>query len=122
VKWVGKPGAFLLAISLVSSPLLACVFPNNALTAEERECCRRMAGQCGDALSAHSCCKSTVRDADPYISNSRSTISVPVHMQVAILPVAVGLVSSNSDSLFFVRSKIRAPAESPPEKTSILRI
>jgi hypothetical protein len=122
VKRIGKLAALLLAVALLSSPLMACLQPGNALTAEERECCRQMAGKCGDALSPHSCCKSTVRDADPYLSNSRSTISVPVHMQVAILPVAAGLLSSNSGSLFFMRSKIRAPAESPPEKTSILRI
>jgi hypothetical protein len=122
VKWVGKLAALLLAVSLFSSPLMACMFPDNVLTAEERECCRQMAGKCGDALSSHSCCKSTVRGAAPYISSPRLTISLPVHIPVAILPVAADLVLSNNDSLFFARSKIRAPAESPPEKTSILRI
>jgi len=121
VNWAGKFTALLLAVALFSSPLMACLQPGNALTAEERECCRQMAGKCGGEFS-HSCCKSTLRDAVPYISSSRSTISVPLHVPVAILPVAAGLVSRNSDSLFFARSKIRAPAESPPEKISILRI
>src|SRR5579871_137374 len=48
----------LVAIILVPS-VMACVLPASSLSAEERACCREMAGNCGemDMPSSHSCCK-----------------------------------------------------------------
>jgi hypothetical protein len=40
--------------------------PNAEMTAAERECCKKMAGQCGDMgmAKSHPCCKVTARPAD----------------------------------------------------------
>jgi hypothetical protein len=47
-----------------------------------------MAGECGKMPASHSCCKTTVRDSDPYLSNSRDQISAPDQATLAILPVS----------------------------------
>jgi hypothetical protein len=122
VKSVGKLAALVLALSVFASPLMACLLPDATLTAEERECCRKMAGECGKTPSSHSCCKTTVRDADPYLINSRLQISAPAQATMAILPASEILGLPDLISQFVISSDAHAPPESPPVKTSILRI
>src|SRR5947209_20461799 len=88
VKSVGKFAVLLLALSIFASPLMACLQPDSTLTDEERECCRKMAGECGEMPSSHSCCKMPVRETGPYLSNSRLHISVPAQTTLAILPAS----------------------------------
>jgi hypothetical protein len=122
VKSVGKFAVLLLALSLFASPLMACLLPNSSLTGEERECCRQMAGKCDEMPSSHSCCKTTVRDTDPYLSNSRVQISAPAQATLAILPVSEIIGLPDLISQFVISSDSHAPPESPPVKSSILRI
>lgn len=81
-----------------------------------------MAGDCGEMPASHSCCKTTVRDTDPYLSNSRVQISVPDQATLAILPISetIGLPELISQSV--TSSDAHAPPESPPVETSVLRI
>lgn len=122
MKSVCKFAGLLLALSVFALPLMACLLPDASLTTEERECCRKMAGECGKMPSSHSCCKTTVRDADPYLINSRLQISAPAQATQAVLPV--GEITGLPDliSQFVISSDAHAPPESPPVKTSILRI
>ncbi len=122
MKTVCKLAALLLALSVFASPLMACLQPNATLTTEERECCRKMAGECGKMPSSHSCCKTTVREIDPYLSNSRVQISVPAQATLAILPVNEIIGLPDLISQFLTSSDAHAPPESPPVQTSILRI
>lgn len=122
VRSVCKLAALLLALSVFASPLMACLQPDATLTTEERECCRKMAGECGKMPSSHSCCKTTVRDTDPYLSNSRVQISAPAQATLAILPVNEIIGLPDLASQFVISSDAHAPPESPPVKTSILRI
>jgi hypothetical protein len=121
MKLVGKLAVLLLALSIFASPLMACLQPDATLTSEERECCRKMAGECGEMPSSHSCCKTTIRDSDPYLSNSRVQISAPAQ---ATLAIAVSEIIALPDliSQFVTSSDAHAPPESPPVETSILRI
>ena len=122
VRLVCKLAALLLALSVFASPLMACLQPDATLTTEERECCRKMAGECGKMPASHSCCKTTVRDTDPYLSNSRVQISAPAHAAQAVPPVSEIIGLPGLVSQFVTSSDAHAPPESPPVKTSILRI
>jgi hypothetical protein len=122
VRSVGKLAVLLLALSIFASPLMACLLPDATLATEERECCRKMAGECGKMPSSHSCCKTTVRETDPYLSSSLLTISAPAQATVAVLPVSETVGLPDLASQFVTSSDAHAPPESPPVETSILRI
>ena len=122
VKLAGKFAVLLLALSLFGSPLMACLQPDSTLTDEERECCRQMAGDCDEMPASHSCCKTTVRENEPYLSHSRLSISGPPQATLAILPVIQGSDLAEGIFQFAASSDAHAPPESPPSRTSILRI
>ena len=122
MKSVCKLAALVLALSVFASPLVACLQPDATLTNEERECCRKMAGECGKMPTSHSCCKTTVRDTDPYLSNSRVQISALAQATVPVLPASEIIGLPDLISQFVISSDAHAPPESPPLTTSVLRI
>jgi hypothetical protein len=122
MRSVCKLAVLLLALSIFASPLIACLQPDATLTTEERECCRKMVGDCGKMPSSHSCCKTTVRETDPYLSNSRLPLSAPAQATVAILPVSMTIGLPDLASQSAPLSDAHAPPESPPAQPSILRI
>src|SRR5260370_7420861 len=93
---------------------MACLQPNATLTTEERECCRKMAGECGKIPASHPCCKTTVRDTDPYLSNSRVQISAPAQATIAILPASEIIGLPDLISQFVISSDPPPPPQSPP--------
>jgi hypothetical protein len=66
LKLVQKVAVFALAVLFAALPVMACVVPKAAMTAAERECCKKMAGQCGDMgmAKSHPCCQVTATPAD----------------------------------------------------------
>ena len=54
-------GVLASAVVFVVLPVMACAAPNAAMTPDERECCKKMADQCGHAgmAKSHSCCETT---------------------------------------------------------------
>jgi hypothetical protein len=122
VRSLCKLATLLLALSVFASPLMACLQPETTLTSEERECCRKMAGDCGEMPASHPCCKTTVRDTDPYLSNSRVQISAHAQATPAILPVSEIIGLRDLVSEFVTSSDAHLPPESPPVETSVLRI
>jgi hypothetical protein len=58
VKFAVKDGVPLLVLLLASLPVIACTIPGAAMTAGERDCCKRMANQCGHSgmAKSHGCC------------------------------------------------------------------
>jgi hypothetical protein len=66
LKLLIKVGVSALALTLVTLPVAACVLPGAAMTSAERECCKKMAEQCGDMgmAKSHPCCKVTATPAD----------------------------------------------------------
>lgn len=81
-----------------------------------------MAGDCGEMPASHSCCKTTVRDADPYISSSRLQIAAHAQVTIAVVPVSQTIGLTDLLSQFVTSSDAHAPPESPPVETSVLRI
>ena len=61
LKLLIKVGVSALALMLAALPVAACVLPGAAMTSAERECCKKMAEQCGDMgmAKSHPCCQPT---------------------------------------------------------------
>jgi hypothetical protein len=55
--------ALVLGVLLVwgLGPQLACFMPDQALTPDEMDCCKGMAGDCSSANMSHACCQTAVR-------------------------------------------------------------
>ena len=75
LKLVQKVAVFALAVLFAGLPVMACVAPNAAMTAAERECCKKMAGQCGDMgmAKSHPCCQATATPADFHALKTASS-------------------------------------------------
>jgi hypothetical protein len=75
LKLLIKVGVSALALMLAALPVAACVWPGGAMTSAERECCKKMAEQCGDMgmAKSHPCCKVTATPADFHALKTTSS-------------------------------------------------
>ena len=121
-----KVGVFALAALFAAMPVMACALPDAAMTAAERECCKKMARQCGDMgmAKSHPCCQSTATPADLH---ALKTASSQLHHVSLILSHTLP-VTSRADvdfSLAQWSSRVSC-SHSPPglasTTTTILRI
>src|SRR5947209_20002878 len=99
---VQKVGVFALAVLFATLPVMACVLPNAAMTAAERECCKKMARQCGDMgmAKSHPCCQSTATPADFH---ALKTASSQLHHVSLILFHAVPLTTQTGAYVSFAQ-------------------
>lgn len=72
--------------------------------------------------ASHSCCKTTIRDADPYLGNAQVQISAPTQATLAVLLASEIIALPDLISQFGTSSDAHPPPESAPVTTSILRI
>src|SRR5690349_22305697 len=85
MKVVGKVGVSVLSLLLLAMPVMACLIPETAMSAAERDCCKRMAQECGKTgmPQSHSCCQTTtVPDHFAAIKNAPDVNSVHVTLAV----------------------------------------
>ena len=122
LNWACKLAAAILALSVLASPLMACMVPGETFTESERECCRHMAEHCGSAMmpDSHSCCKVTVRHSDSYLANSRFNAGIAYSVTTHVTGMDVWAPATFSQAQLFMQA--HSPPESPPETLSILRI
>jgi hypothetical protein len=82
VKLVIKVGVSALALMLAALPVAACVLPGAAMTSAERECCKKMAEQCGDMgmTKSHPCCRVPATPADFHALKTTSSQLDPVSL------------------------------------------
>src|SRR6266849_5362718 len=61
-----RVGVLVLTVLFVALPIIACALPYAAMTPAERDCCKKMAGLCGDMgmSKSHPCCQVTITPAD----------------------------------------------------------
>jgi hypothetical protein len=86
-----RVGVFALAVLFAALPVMACAVPNAAMTAAERECCKKMAEQCGDMgmTKSHPCCQGTATSADFHALKTPSSQLHHVSLVLShTLPVA----------------------------------
>ncbi|MCU1308749.1 MAG: hypothetical protein JWN45_3444 [Acidobacteriaceae bacterium] len=125
VRVAAKVRASTLALLLAALPVIACTIPGAAMTAAERDCCKRMAEQCGQPgmAGSHGCCQTQVSPSDFHVlkvSSSQLDHSlVDFHAQPVELPTI-------TDSQLIFTANIASPTPSPPglaySATSVLRI
>ena len=125
VRLAVKAGVSVLAMLLAALPVMACARPGAEMTAAERECCKKMAAQCGGSgmMKSHGCCQTTVSpDKFDAMKTSSSQIdhSLP-HLCAPFVP----LEAPAPQQLAFA-TNIASPPHSPPgllfSATTILRI
>ena len=75
LKLLIKVGVSALALILAALPVAACVLPGTGMTSAERECCKKMAEQCGDMgmAKSHPCCKVSATPADFHALKTASS-------------------------------------------------
>ncbi len=121
-----RVGVFALAVLFSALPVMACALPDAAMTPAERECCKKMARQCGDMgmAKSHPCCQSTDTPADFH---ALKTTSSQLHHVSLVLSHTLP-VTSQADAHFSLpqwSSRVSC-TQSPPglgsTTTTILRI
>src|SRR5258708_40333218 len=92
LKLAQKAAVFALAVLFAGLPVMACVVQNAGMTSAERECCKKMAGQCGDMgmAKSHPCCQLTATPADFH---ALKTASSQLHHVSLVLFHALPLTS-----------------------------
>ena len=126
MKPFGKVGVSLLSLLLLATPIMACLVPAAAMTAAERDCCKRMAQECGNKgmPQSHSCCQTTtVPDHLAAIKSSSDLNSrhPTLFVAYAIHPAATVATLPESGSSPWI-TDIHSPPVSPPVAVSVLRI
>jgi hypothetical protein len=123
---VYKAVVSVLSLILLATPIMACVIPAAAMTAAERDCCKRMVQECGKKgmPQSHSCCQTTtVPDHLPAIKTSSDVESKhPVLVFAHALPPIPSVATMAEFSPSADTIDIHSPPVSPPVTVSILRI
>jgi hypothetical protein len=102
------------------------VLPGAAMTSSERECCKKMAGQCGDMgmTKSHPCCQVTATSADFHALKAPSS---QLHDFGLVLSHALPL-TPQADAYFSLAqwssrvSCTHSPPGLEPTTTTVLRI
>jgi hypothetical protein len=98
MRLAAKVGVSILALMLAVLPVAACVVPDAAMTSAERECCKKMAEQCGDMgmAKSHPCCKVTATPADLHALKTGSS-----HLDHVSLVLSHALPLTAQTELYF---------------------
>jgi hypothetical protein len=109
-----KVAVFALAVLFVALPVMACAVPDAAMTPAERECCKKMAGQCGDMgmAKSHPCCQVTATPADFH---ALKTASSQLHHVSLVLFHGLPLTAQTDANFSFAQWSSRVSCtHSPP--------
>ena len=126
LKLAQKIAVVALAGLFAGLPVMACLVPNAAMTAAERECCKKMAGQCGNMgmAKSHPCCQVTATPADFHALKTAS--SQLVHVSLVLLHALPPTAQTDSYFSLAQWSSRVLCTHSPPGQeslnTTILRI
>jgi hypothetical protein len=121
-----KVGVFGFAVLFAALPVMACAVPAAAMTPAERDCCKKMAEQCGDMgmAKSHPCCQSI---ATPAYFHALKTASSQLHHVRLVLFHALPLTAHADPYCSLAQWSSRVSCtHSPPGleslTTTILRI
>jgi len=126
VRLAAKVGVSALALLLAALPVMACTIPGAAMTAVERDCCKRMAQECGKTgmKQSHSCCQTT--PVPDHLSALKSSSDIgSKHLAPIVLhglPTMLAVAAVPDSGLPLLAPDIHSPPVSPPASISVLRI
>ena len=117
---IRKFACFVIALVVLSVPILACALPGQEMSEEEQNCCLHMADECGSSQmgESHSCCNKL-----PQIGASVLQVTnkyAPVALDA--IQIAPDLQPNVTTMVAAVLPRVNAPPESPPGQPSVLRI
>ncbi len=118
--------ASMLCALLLGAPIMACVVPDAQLSADEKQCCKEMAGECqktGSRMPAsHSCCNTVIQPRNDLLPSASVSFSVPLADWTAPdAPPAVPQIESLSRYSFWL-TRTHAPPGPTLDASSPLRI
>jgi len=118
--------ASALCTLLLGGPIMGCLVPTAQLSAEEKQCCKEMAGECQGADSgmpkSHSCCDTVVRPHNDLLPSASVPLSAAHSNRIAFdTPLAVPKIEG-LDRFGFLLVRAHAPPGSALEASSPLRI
>jgi len=123
MRLIGKVAVSLL---LLAMPIMACLVPAAAMTEAERDCCKRMAHDCGNSgmMKSHSCCQSTT--VPSYLGTIKSSFdSNSTHFGLVFthaLPPMLRIATAPEFGSSPWAADIHSPPISPHVAISVLRI
>jgi hypothetical protein len=114
-------GVLLLGLTF-GSPVMACLIPGVEMTTAERECCHKMAYECGPSAmaSSHTCCQ-TSPQRDSAVSPT-PTYSPARYFTMAVIPQGAAAVSQYASISRQLPTLEVPPPEPSPACSSVLRI
>ena len=100
-----------------------CLVPNARMSAAEKECCQKMAGQCDMNMAAkHPCCQKIVQHHDDaYLNDFSHFVAPPLSSYVAMLESGFSIHAPAQSFVLFERLG-RLPHDPPSPSVEILRI
>ena len=125
MKLLIKVGVSALALMLAALPVAACVLPSAQMTSAERECCKKMAGQCGDMgmAKSHPCCQPTGSATDLHALKVASSQDHSSLVVLQGLPIsAQGVPCLSLAPMAFQVSCTHSPPGLESLTTTVLRI
>jgi hypothetical protein len=120
MSWSFRTLALGVVLAWGLAPQLACLMPDQALTAAEMDCCKGMTGDCSSANMSQACCQTTVRtdvgiaakvvrDVAPRLDVAAATTDILPHVFFAF----DGQPPRQAD---------HAPPDNPRNSSQVLRI
>jgi hypothetical protein len=118
MRLAAKAGVAILALLLAALPVMACVTPGTTMTPAERECCKRMAEQCGHSgmAKSHGCCQI---QASPSNFEVLKSSSFQLSCSFADLHVQPPTFQATGDSPLLVIATIASEPHGPPGLSSV---
>ena len=126
MRRIGRIGVSLLSLLLLATPIMACLVPAVAMTQAERNCCKRMAHDCGNGgmMKSHSCCQSTTISS--HLATIKSSFdSSSIHLGLVFahaFPPTPRVDATHEVASAPWAADIHSPPVSPPGSISVLRI
>jgi hypothetical protein len=126
MRRIGRIGVSLLSLLLLATPIMACLVPAVAMTQAERDCCKRMAHDCGNGgmMKSHSCCQSTTIPS--HLATIKSSFDgSSVHLGLVFahaVPSTLRIATIPEGASSPWATDIHSPPVSPPASISVLRI
>jgi len=113
VRLAAKIGVSTLALLLAALPAMACAIPGAVMTAAERDCCKRMANQCGHSgmAKSHGCCEIQTAPNDFHALKASFTQVDHSLIDLYAQPIALQTIA---DSQLIFTTNTSFPTHSPP--------
>jgi len=108
-----------LIVGLVAMPVMACMVQEREMTAEEHNCCKKMAHACESSAmpASHSCCQHPVLRQVASVSKIWTGDFELAPSALVHAPFTLSSPQAHSDIVGF-----NSPPGSPPQISTVLRI